>query len=52
MEDVKQSIRGSVVDILAAISDQRCTDEAKMKIKALLEKAVDIAYQNIEEIKA
>ncbi len=52
MEDVKQSIRGAVVDILAAISDQRCSDEAKMEIKTLLEKAVDVAYRNIEEIKA
>ena len=52
MEDVKQAIRGSLVDILAAVSDRRCTEEAKQKIKALLEEAVDVAYRNIEEIKA
>jgi len=52
MEDVKQAIRSAVVDILAVTADPRCTDEVKVEIKALLEKAVDLAYRNIEEIKA
>lgn len=46
------AIRCAVADILIAISDGKCSEERTKEIRGLLEKAVDVANRNVEEIKA
>jgi hypothetical protein len=51
--DDQGAIRCAVADILIIVSKKNCPDEIKKEIRALLEKAVDVAHKNsIEEMKA
>lgn len=51
--DDQGAIRCAVADLLIIVSKKNCPDEVKKEIRALLEKAVDVAHKNqVEEMKA
>lgn len=50
--DDQWAIRCAVANVLIAISDKHCSDDVKKEIRILLEKAVDAAHRNHEEMKA
>jgi hypothetical protein len=51
--DDQGAIRCAVADILIIVSKKNCPDEIKKEIRALLEKAVDVAHRNqVEEMNA
>lgn len=50
--DDQGAIRCAVADILIAVSSKNCPEDVKKEIRSLLEKAVDVAHKNAEEMKA